>query len=157
MGLFAGISVVQNQFAPLHDALEVIDVQYFDRYRSNFGQGWTGELTLLYISPSVWQGLIRSDAMGSVDAGVQKVIFKGKGNVKLAMSDILRTMKWGGDTDFAGVSNRFTGNGEMQQVKLNFSYRFGNSQVKAARQRKSAIEEEKKRAEGGQQGGMGNQ
>ena len=85
--------------------------------------------------------------MGSVDAGVQKVIFKGKGNVKLAMSDIFRTMKWGGDTDFAGVVNRFTGNGEMQQVKLNFSYRFGNSQVKAARQRKSAIEEERKRAD----------
>ena len=131
---------------------------YFMQNSYSFGKGWTGELSLLYISPSVWQGLIRSDAMGSVDAGVQKVIFKGKGNVKLAMSDIFRTMKWGGDTDFAGVVNRFTGNGEMQQVKLNFSYRFGNSQVKAARQRKSAIEEERKRAEGGgQQGGMGNQ
>jgi len=46
----------------------------------------------------------------------------------------------------------------MPQFKLNFSYRFGNSQVKAARQRKSALEEERKRAEGGgQQGGMGNQ
>ena len=46
----------------------------------------------------------------------------------------------------------------MQQVKLNFSYRFGNSQVKAARQRKSAVEDENKRVDGGgQQGGMGNQ
>jgi len=73
------------------------------------------------------------------------------------MVDNLGDLTGGGDTDFAGVSSRFTGNGEMQQVKLNFSYRFGNSQVKAARQRKSAIEEERKRAEGGQQGGMGNQ
>ena len=35
------------------------------------------------------------------------------------------------------------------------TYRFGNSQVKAARQRKSAIEDEKKRAESGGQGGIG--
>lgn len=35
----------------------------------------------------------------------------------------------------------------MPQFKLNFDYRFGNSQVKAARQRKSALEEERKRAE----------
>lgn len=138
---------------------EVFSLTYFMQNSFNLGKGWTGEVSLLYISPSVWQGLIRSDAMGNVDAGLQKVILKGKGNVKIAMSDIFRTMKWGGDTRFAGVTNRFSGNGEMQQVKLNFSYRFGNSQVKAARQRKSAIEEERKRAEagGGQQGGMGNQ
>lgn len=137
---------------------EVFSLTYFMQNSFKLGKGLTGELSLLYISPSVWQGLIRSDAMGSVDAGLQKVILKGKGNLKLAMSDIFRTMKWGGDTDFSGVRNRFTGNGEMQQVKLNFSYRFGNSQVKAARQRKSAVEEENKRAEGGgQQGGMGNQ
>ncbi len=42
----------------------------------------------------------------------------------------------------------------MPLLKLNFTYRFGNSQVKAARQRKSAIEDEKKRAESDGQGGM---
>jgi iron complex outermembrane recepter protein len=39
---------------------------------------------------------------------------------------------------------------------MNFTYRFGNSQVKAARQRKSSAEEEIKRTEGGGQG-MGQQ
>jgi len=39
---------------------------------------------------------------------------------------------------------------------LNFTYRFGNSQVKAASKRKSAIEEENKRTQqsGGQMGGQ---
>lgn len=61
----------------------------------------------------------------------------------------------GGKSDFAGVSSTFNGHGELTQVKLNFSYRFGNSQVKAARQRKSAIEDENKRTQqsGGQMGG----
>ena len=120
----------------------------------SLGKGWTGELTGLYLSPSVWQGFFRTKSMGSVDLGLQKVLFGGKANVKVAVSDIFQTMKWSGDSDFAGVKSNFSGQGEMPQFKLNFSYRFGNSQVKAARQRKSALEEEKKRAEGGQ-GGMG--
>jgi hypothetical protein len=136
----------------------VFSLTYFMQNSFNLGKGWTGELSALYISPSVWQGLIRSEAMGTVDVGVQKIIFKGKGNVKVAVSDIFQTMKWGGYTDFAGAYSSFNGQGEMPQFKLNFSYRFGNSQVKAARQRKSAIDDEKKRAEGGgQQGGIGGQ
>ncbi|MBI3138082.1 MAG: TonB-dependent receptor [Sphingobacteriales bacterium] len=136
----------------------VFAMTYFMQNSLNLGKGWTGELSLLYISPSIWQGMIRADAMGMVDAGLQKIVFKGKGTIKVAVGDIFRTMKWSGHTDFAGVKSSFSGNGEMPQFKLNFNFRFGNSQVKGARQRKSAIEEEKKRAEGGgQQGGMGNQ
>ena len=54
---------------------------------------------------------------------------------------------------FAGEKADFKGHGEQQQIKLNFSYRFGNTQVKAARQRKNALEEENKRTQGG--GGIG--
>ena len=63
------------------------------------------------------------------------------------MSDVFKTMKWGGYTDFAGVQQHIQWHGEMPQFKLNFNYRFGSNQVKAARQRKSAIEEETKRTE----------
>ena len=126
---------------------------YFMQNSFKLGKGWTGELSGIYISPSVWQGVIKSKAMGFVDAGFQKQLFKGKGNVKAVMSDIFRTMKWGGSTNFAGVNSRFFGNGEMQQVKINFSYRFGSNTVKAARQRKTGLEDESNRAN--QQGGQG--
>ena len=121
------------------------------------GKGWTGEVSGLFISPSVWQGIIKSKAMGTVDAGLSKTVLKGNGTVKFAVSDIFKTMKWGGTSDFTGVKSSFSGHGEMPQFKLNFNYRFGNSQVKAARQRKSAVEDESKRADGGGQGGMGQQ
>lgn len=137
--------------------LKVFSWTYFMQNSFNLGKGWTGELSGLYISPSVWQGVIESKAMGTVDLGLGKTLFKGKANVKMAVSDIFQTMKWGGSSDFTGVFSTFNGHGEMPQFKLNFNYRFGNSQVKAARQRKSAIEEETKRTEGGGQGGMGNQ
>jgi hypothetical protein len=118
------------------------------------GKGFTGELNGLYISPSIWQGLIKAGAMGTVDAGLSKTIIKGKGTIKAAVSDIFKTMKWSGSTNFAGVNSTFNGHGEMPQFKLNFNYRFGNSQVKAARQRKSAIEEENKRTQSSS-GGIG--
>ena len=135
--------------------LKVFALTYYMQNSFKFGKGWTGELSGLYISPSVWQGTIKSDAMGMVDVGLQKIILKNTGNIKLVVSDIFKTMKWGGKSDFAGVSSTFNGHGELTQVKLNFSYRFGNSQVKAARQRKSAIEDENKRTQqsGGQMGG----
>ncbi|MBK7735986.1 MAG: TonB-dependent receptor [Chitinophagaceae bacterium] len=135
--------------------LKVFALTYYMQNSFKFGKGWTGELSGLYISPSVWQGTIKSDAMGMVDVGLQKTILKNTGNIKLVVSDIFKTMKWGGKSDFAGVSSTFNGHGELTQVKLNFSYRFGNSQVKAARQRKSAIEDENKRTQqsGGQMGG----
>jgi hypothetical protein len=85
------------------------------------------------------------------------VVFKGKGNLKVSVGDIFQTMKWGGYTDFTGVYARVSGQGEMPQLKLNLNYRFGNTQVKAARQRKSAVEEETRRTEGGGGTGMGQQ
>jgi iron complex outermembrane recepter protein len=135
----------------------VFALTYFMQNTFKLGKGWTGELSTLYISPSVWQGVIRSGAMGSVDAGFQKTLFKEKATLRMVVTDIFQTMKWSGKTDFAGVKSKFNGHGETPQLKVNFSYRFGNSQVKAARQRKSAVEDEKKRAEGGGQGGMGQQ
>ncbi len=139
--------------------LKVFSFTYYMQNSFKLGKGWTGELTGLYISPSVWQGMIKSNALGSVDIGVQKTLFQNKANVKLSWTDIFRTMKWGGTTDFSGVESSFSGHGEMQQVKINFSWRFGSSQVKAARQRKSGIDDETQRANSGgnQQGGMGNQ
>ncbi len=76
---------------------------------------------------------------GTVDGGVQKTIFKGKGNLKASVSDIFKTLKWSGSSNFAGQYMVASGNFESRQFKLNLTYRFGSNQVKAARQRKAGI------------------
>jgi hypothetical protein len=91
--------------------------------------------------------------MWSMDAGLQKTVFKGKGNIKASVSDIFWSMKWSGTSDFAGQVMRASGRFESRQFKVFFTYRFGNNQVKAARQRKTATEEESKRV-GSQGGGL---
>jgi hypothetical protein len=75
--------------------------------------------------------------------------------MKASVSDIFKTMQWGGTSDFAGQYIRAGGGWESRLFKLNFTYRFGSMQVKAARQRKTGLEDENKRV-GSQGGGISN-
>jgi hypothetical protein len=63
-------------------------------------------------------------------------------------------MRFRGEMNFAGQTTKINVKGETQQIKLNFSYRFGNSQVKAAKQRNTGADDETKRA-GSSGGGIG--
>ena len=133
-----------------------LDVFSYNLYMQNsvkISKTWTAELSGFYTSPSIWQGTFESKAIGGLDLGAQKVILKGKGTLKATFTDLFRTMRWSGTSNFAGQFMRASGNWESQQFRMNFSYRFGNSQVKAARQRKNALEEESKRTQSG--GGLG--
>ncbi len=133
--------------------LDVFALSFFMQNSFNLGKGFKAEISGFYNSPTIWQGSFKSKAIYGIDGGVQKTLFKGKANLRVALSDMFRIMKWSGNNNFTGQFNEASGRWESRQFKLNFSYRFGNSQVKAARQRKSAVEEETKRTESS--GGIG--
>jgi hypothetical protein len=126
--------------------LEVVSVNFYAQQTFKLGKGWTAETSGFYSSPTIWQGTIKSSYIWSVDGGLQKTVLKGAGNIKASVSDIFHTFKWKGTSDYSGQHTVASGNFESRQFKLNFTYRFGNSQVKAARQRKTGAEEESKRA-----------
>lgn len=132
-----------------------LDVFAYNFYMQNsfqLGKGWSGEVSGFYSSPSIWQGTFESKAMWAVEGGVQKQLFNGKGNLKVSVSDIFQTMRWKGTSNFAGQLMIANGGWESRLLKLNFTWRFGSNQIKAARQRKTGIDEEAKRV---QQGGSG--
>ena len=114
----------------------------------HFGKGWTGQLSAFYASPSIIQGTFRSRALGSIDAGVQKAIFKNRGTITASVSDIFNTMHNLATSNFAGQKFVNKSGEESRQFRLNFMYRFGNSKVRAAHQRKVGIEEESRRTNG---------
>jgi iron complex outermembrane receptor protein len=118
-----------------------------------FAKTWTAELSGFFNAPTIYQGSFKAKAMGGVDAGVQKQLWDGKATIKAAVSDIFHTLRFEGTSDFAGQKTTFSSQWESRQFKLNFVYRFGSSQVKGARQRSTASEEEAKRTQGG--GGIG--
>ncbi len=111
---------------------------------------WSFQISGWYNSPSIWQATFRSRAMGSLDLGVRKKILKGDGTISLNVGDILRTAGWRSVNDFTpGLYMVGSGNWESQNVKLNFSYRFGNKNVKGSRQRKTGAEDVNSRIKSG--------
>jgi hypothetical protein len=117
------------------------------------GETWTTELSGWFTTPSIWQGTFKSKSMGGIDIGVQKQLLKGKTNIKASVTDVLHTMKWSSTNTYAGQNISMNGGWESRQFRLNVTYRFGNNEVKAARQRNTAAEEEAKRTQGS--GGIG--
>ena len=123
-------------------------------YKFGKKQDWTGEISGWYNSPAIWEGAFKSRSMWTMDAGMQKNIFKGKGTFKVSVSDIFFSMKFNGSSNFAGQYSSFSGTFESRQFKTALTWRFGSNTVKAANQRKDASEEEKKRTKSS--GGFGN-
>lgn len=111
------------------------------------------ELSGWFNSPSVWGAVFQTAANWSVDAGAQYKVFKERGNIKVAYTDLFNTAPWQAKQDIEGLYMDVVGGWESQQVRISFSYLFGNDQVKAFRNRKTGIDDEKNRIEGG--GGEG--
>ncbi|MFZ1612354.1 MAG: outer membrane beta-barrel family protein [Chitinophagales bacterium] len=111
------------------------------------------ELSGWFNSPSVWGAVFQTEANWSIDAGAQYKVFKERGNIKVAYTDLFNTAPWQAKQDIEGLYMDVEGGWESQQVRISFSYLFGNDQVKSSRNRKTGIEDEKNRIEGG--GGEG--
>jgi hypothetical protein len=122
------------------DAFSIYSQQTF-----SIPKGPSFELSGFYNSPTIWGGTFKSKGLGFIDVGVQQKLLKGAGTVKVSFTDVFKTLHWRGISDFGGNHLDASGHFESQQLKINFSYRFGNSLVKAARQRKASAEDENKR------------
>lgn len=156
--VFANISTNYSQYKANLDGRK-LDINAFGGtlYMQNtlrFAKVWTAELSGVYVAPSVFMGTLRSKGMGGLDLGLQKVILKGNGTIKLSGTDLLHTFRFRGTSDFAGQKLDVLARWESRQFKANFTWRFGSTTVKGAKAKTGASEDEKKRAEQ-QGGGMG--
>ncbi len=107
------------------------------------------QLSGWYNSAAFW-GTLRSSQQGAMDLGIQKKILDDKGELRLRFGDILHTAGWKGENVFTpGLKMLASGNWESRTVTLNFSYRFGSTEIKDARQRKTGLEDEKNRVKSG--------
>ncbi len=158
--MFANVNSYYTHYKANFGAGRIVDLDVFAysiymQHAAKLGKGFTAELSGFYNSPSIWGGTFKSKEMWGIDAGLQKALWKNKANLKVSVSDIFHTMNWAGTSNFAGQYVHVNGNFESTQFKLNFTYRFGNKQVKAARQRKTGTDDESKRV-GNQGGGLSN-
>lgn len=112
------------------------------------GKGYNAELSGWFSGPNVWGATWRTKSLGGLDLGFQKQILKKQGTLKLSVTDIFFTNPWTATSNFGGLFVNGRGQNESRTVRLAFSWRFGNNQVKAARQRQTGLESEAKRIKG---------
>jgi iron complex outermembrane receptor protein len=109
------------------------------------GKDYTAELSGWYSGPSVWGGTWKTKPQSGVDAGIQKLLFAKKATLKLTVTDIFHTSPWKATSDYAGSYIKGAGSWESRTFRMNFTYRFGSNNVKAARERKTGLEAESSR------------
>jgi hypothetical protein len=113
-----------------------------------FKKGWGAELNA-NLNTGGRFGYSNSKPQWGVALGGQKTVLKGKGTVRLNMTDIFWTNLPRSTITYEG---RYVENWHAYRDSrvgtLSFTYRFGNNKVQAARRRTTASEEEVRRAGG---------
>ncbi len=131
--------------------LKVTTGSFYTQHTFNLPWDMKFELSGWASSPSVWGGVFRTDAMFSIDAGLQKKFNKGKGNIRVGVSDIFRSSWWSGSSEYGTAIFTSDGGWDSRRFKVNMTYFIGNDKVKS-RRRKTGSEDETKRTGGGGQG-----
>ncbi|WP_126246551.1 outer membrane beta-barrel family protein [Chitinophaga rhizosphaerae] len=104
-------------------------------------KGFTAEVNGNLRGP-IMAGYAVLKTQGNVDLGLSKTIMKGNGSLKLAAVDIFNTNQMRYKVQYSSINNLGKMNMDTRAVNLTFSYKFGNSNVKAAKARKNSIETE---------------
>lgn len=128
------------------DVLNVTNFGYNFFTSQNFviARGWNAEASMWYNSPSI-EGTFAGREIYAINAGVSRSLWKNKGSLRLTVNDIFATARWRGETDFGGVKMNISNVWDSRGVRATLVYRFGNQNVKGARNRQTATSAEQKR------------
>ncbi|WP_354333027.1 TonB-dependent receptor [Pedobacter sp. CG_S7] len=106
------------------------------------------EMSGFYQAKQVY-GTLLIDPRYSIDLGLSKTFMDKKLNVKLAANDIFNVSDSRITSALASQNYVVNQKWESQVFRITCTYRFGSSQIKAARQRSSSAEEEGRRVKSG--------
>lgn len=84
-------------------------------------------------------------SLNGINIGVSKTFWDKRGRLTVNYNDILYGQKTAAHIDFGNVIVDFNQRNYTRNLRLSFSYQFGNTQVKSARNRKTASEAETSR------------
>jgi hypothetical protein len=79
-----------------------------------------------YVSGGLWS-IFKINSQGAVNFGIQKTLLDKKATLKLNVQDIFFTNKATATTQYGSVDIISSNTWDSRQVRLTFSYRFGNS------------------------------
>ncbi|WP_375443480.1 TonB-dependent receptor domain-containing protein [uncultured Fibrella sp.] len=120
-------------------------VSLYMQHTISLPRSWRVELSAFYTSPSLWGGTFLNRRYWGSSIGLQRKMLADRGSLILTLSDPFNSQRWQGISQFGGLYMNASGSYESRQVRVNLTYAFGRKQIKAARQRKTGLDEESKR------------
>ncbi|WP_316790059.1 outer membrane beta-barrel protein [Pedobacter frigoris] len=117
--------------------------------QNNFkaGKGYTMELNALYNGGSVY-GISKYKGNYMISAGIQKLVMKDKGSIKLMVNDIFQSKQFKESTLYGNIDMNSHIRLDSRRAILSFSYRFGNQNL-VKKERKMGSEDIQDRVKGG--------
>ena len=109
-----------------------------------FSKNWKAELNISYYSPLSF-GAYSFKSQFNTDLGIAKTILKGNGTVALNVNDLFNTNKQQYTIESYNVKANAQSYSESRLIKMAFTYRLGNKNVKASRSRRTGIEDVQRR------------
>ena len=106
--------------------------------------GFKAEVSAMYMSPMSFGGLAFNSRFVT-GFGLSKTVMKSAGTLTLNVSDVFNTQQNRYEVLANGLHSINVDQTESRFGKLNFSYKFGNKNVKASQRRTTGIEAEKSR------------
>lgn len=131
--------------------LEISATTFMANMNNQFklNNGWSAELSGFYRSKGI-EGEVVVNPMWRLDAGIQKLILKKKGSVKLAVRDIFNSQNFSGSINYQDIDAYIKNIRDSRTFSLSFSYRFGKP-LKSQNNRRTggAVEEQNRIKSGG--------
>ncbi len=106
------------------------------------------QISGFYQSKIIW-GIFNLDPRWSLDVGVSKSIWQGKGSIRFNVNDLFNTNQTYINVNQGTMNLDINNIRESRRANLTLTYNFGNKDVKPARRRSTATEEEQNRVKSG--------
>ncbi len=126
-------------WAPMMAKIKQLNISLNNQFK--FRKGWGAEISGYYQTKSQIDLQEWLEPQGSLDLGVSKQVFKGKGSLKLSIRDITWFQNYSGFSTFQNSYEPFEIKWDSRVARLNFSWRFGKSMKAINRSEGGAADE----------------
>jgi hypothetical protein len=123
---------------------EVVPYNFYTSHSFTLPRTITMEASVNYNSKNIW-GQIKTRAQYAANFGIRKLFWSKKAELRFSVNDIFATNRFYGTVNTTGVIVLSTNKSTSRSAGINFTYKFGNTNVKSARNRSTVTEDERNR------------
>lgn len=104
------------------------------------GHGYQAEASFWAQFPTQ-DGIFTNRGIASASVGAKKSLWNDRATVKISVNDLFGTQRWSQSVDFGSVRGTIRNTWESQNVALNFTWNFGNQNLKTRNRNNGGAED----------------